>query len=61
MAAAVRPAPGIEARFVNEPNWQELMWFHECFHGDVGQGLGADHQTGWTTLVTRLIEELPKK
>ena len=56
-----RPALGMEARFVNDPHWQELMWFHEYFHGDTGQGLGADHQTGWTALVTRLIEQLPSK
>ncbi len=56
-----RPALGMEARFVNDPHWQELMWFHEYFHGDTGQGLGADHQTGWTALVTRLIEQLPAK
>ncbi len=56
-----RPALGMEARFVNDPHWQELMWFHEYFHGDTGQGLGADHQTGWTALVTRLIEHLPSK
>jgi hypothetical protein len=56
-----RPALGMEARFVNDPHWQELMWFHEYFHGDTGQGLGADHQTDGTTRATRLIEELPKK
>jgi len=51
-----RPALGMESRFVSDPHWQELMWFHEYFHGDTGQGLGASHQTGWTALVTRLIE-----
>ncbi len=51
-----RPALGLESRFVNDPHWRELMWFHEYFHGDTGQGLGASHQTGWTALVTRLIE-----
>ena len=51
-----RPALGMEARFVRDPHWQELMWFHEYFHGETGQGLGASHQTGWTALVTRLIE-----
>jgi hypothetical protein len=51
-----RPALGMESRFVNDPHWRELMWFHEYFHGDTGQGLGASHQTGWTALVTRLIE-----
>ena len=53
-----RPALGLEPRFVNDPHWRELLWFHEYFHGDTGQGLGASHQTGWTALVTRLIEEL---
>jgi hypothetical protein len=56
-SAGRRPALGMEARFVNDPHWRELMWFHEYFHGDTGQGLGANHQTGWTALVTRLIEE----
>ena len=35
----------------------ELL-FHEYFHGDTGRGLGASHQTGWTALVARLIEDL---
>jgi hypothetical protein len=30
--------------------------FHEYFHGDTGQGLGASHQTGWTALVASLLE-----
>jgi hypothetical protein len=54
-----RPALGMEARFVNDPHWQDLLWFHEYFHGDTGQGLGASHQTGWTSLVARLIEQVP--
>jgi hypothetical protein len=32
-----------------------LLWFHEYFHGDTGEGLGASHQTGWTALVAHLI------
>ena len=52
-----RPALGMDARFVNDPHWQGLLWFHEYFHGDTGQGLGADHQTGWTALVAELIEK----
>jgi hypothetical protein len=51
-----RPALGMETRFVSDPHWQELVWFHEYFHGETGQGLGASHQTGWTALVARLIE-----
>jgi hypothetical protein len=51
-----RPALGMESRFVSDPHWQELVWFHEYFHGETGAGLGASHQTGWTALVARLIE-----
>src|ERR1035437_4050146 len=51
-----RPALGMESRFASDPHWQELLWFHEYFHGETGQGLGASHQTGWTALVVRLIE-----
>jgi hypothetical protein len=32
-------------------------WFHEYFHGDIGAGLGASHQTGWTGLVAKLIQQ----
>ncbi|TGZ79784.1 Six-hairpin glycosidase [Ascodesmis nigricans] len=38
-------------------NWRELVFFHEFFHGDSGQGLGASHQTGWTGLVAKLIHD----
>jgi len=31
--------------------------FHEFFHGDTGAGLGASHQTGWTGLVAKLIQQ----
>ena len=55
--AGRRPALGQEKRFVENPHWRDLVWFHEYFHGDTGQGLGASHQTGWTALVCRLIEE----
>jgi len=29
--------------------------FHEYFHADTGQGLGASHQTGWTALIATLL------
>jgi len=47
---------GIEA-FQNDPNWQDLILFHEYFHGDNGAGIGANHQTGWTGLVAKLIQQ----
>jgi hypothetical protein len=40
-----------------DPNWRDLVLFHEYFHGDTGAGLGASHQTGWTALVAKLIEQ----
>ena len=51
-----RPVFGMEPRFVNDPHWQDLLLFHEYFHGDTGQGLGASHQTGWTALIAKLLE-----
>jgi hypothetical protein len=38
-----------------EPYWRNLLLFHEYFHGETGQGLGAAHQTGWTGLVANLV------
>jgi hypothetical protein len=31
--------------------------FHEYFHGDNGAGIGASHQTGWTGLVGKLLQQ----
>jgi hypothetical protein len=36
---------------------RDLNWFHEYFHGDTGAGLGASHQTGWTGLIAKLIQQ----
>ncbi len=33
------------------------MLFYEYFHGDNGAGLGASHQTGWTALVAKLLQQ----
>ncbi len=41
-----------------DPTGRILVLFHEYFHGDDGRGLGASHQTGWTALVVRCIEDL---
>lgn len=38
-----------------DPHWKDLTLFHEYFHGDSGQGLGAAHQTGWTGLLANLV------
>jgi hypothetical protein len=44
-------------RFQHDPHWRDLVPFHEYFHGDDGAGLGASHQTGWTALVAKLIQQ----
>ncbi len=45
-------------RYAQDPDFRELLLFHENFHADSGAGLGAEHQTGWTALVTRLVAKL---
>lgn len=51
-----RPCHGKDSLFATNPHWRDLLLFHEFFHGDNGSGLGASHQTGWTALVARLLE-----
>jgi hypothetical protein len=46
--------------YAHDPHWRDLILFHEYFHGDTGEGLGASHQTGWTGLVANLIDEWRK-
>ena len=48
------------ARFVNDPHWRDLVLFYEYFHGDTGRGVGASHQTGWTSLVVSLLESVAR-
>jgi mannosylglycerate hydrolase MGH1-like protein len=57
-ASGARPCHGGDRRFAEDPNWRELVLFHEYFHGDTGRGVGASHQTGWTALVVRCLEDL---
>jgi hypothetical protein len=52
-----RPVNGNTPKFYADPNWSDLILFYEYFHGDTGQGLGASHQTGWTALVTKLLQQ----
>jgi hypothetical protein len=44
-------------KFQRDPYWRDLVPFYEYFHGDNGAGIGANHQTGWTGLVAKLIEQ----
>jgi hypothetical protein len=44
-------------RFQHDPHWRDYLPFHEYFHGDSGRGMGASHQTGWTGLVAKLLQQ----
>ncbi len=52
-----RPVFGDANIFQSDPHWRDLILFYEYFHADNGAGLGAGHQTGWTGLVAKLIEQ----
>lgn len=52
-----RPVFGGEALFQSDPHWRDHVLFYEYFHGDNGAGIGASHQTGWTALVAKLLQQ----
>ena len=60
-ASGKRPNDGAAQKFANDPHWRDLVLFHEYFHGDTGQGLGASHQTGWTALIAKLLLQQSRK
>jgi hypothetical protein len=55
-----RPCHGTDPRYADDPAWRDLILFYEYFDGDTGRGVGASHQTGWTSLVARCIEGLAR-
>jgi hypothetical protein len=55
-ASGNRPIHGDNRTLQTDLNFQEHLLFHEYFDGDTGRGLGANHQTGWTGLVAKLIQ-----
>jgi len=56
-ATGRRPCHGADERYARDPAWKDLVLFYECFHGDNGRGVGASHQTGWTGLVAKLLQQ----
>jgi len=52
-----RPVFGTNDTFQQGAHWRDLVLFHEYFHGDTGAGLGASHQTGWTAIVAKLLQQ----
>jgi hypothetical protein len=51
-----RPVHGGTEKFQTDPHWRDQILFYAYFHGDNGAGLGANHQTGWTGVVAKLIQ-----
>jgi hypothetical protein len=56
-ASGHRPVHGDHPLLQSDPNWRDYPLFYEYFHGDTGAGIGASHQTGWTALVAKLLEQ----
>ena len=52
-----RPIYGSNRKLQEDPNFRDYLQFHEYFHGDTGEGVGASHQTGWTALVAKLLQQ----
>ncbi len=52
-----RPSNGVNDVFRYDEHWRDLVLFHEYFHAETGEGLGASHQTGWTGLVAKLLQQ----
>ncbi len=59
-ASGRRPVTTATSAMPTDPHWRDLVLFHEYFHGDTGRGVGASHQTGWTALVARALEDLAR-
>jgi hypothetical protein len=52
-----RPVHSAQDQYREDPHWRDLVLFYEYFHGDDGSGVGASHQTGWTGLVAKLLQQ----
>jgi hypothetical protein len=52
-----RPVNGHVEKFQTDPHWRDYVLFYEYFNGDSGAGVGASHQTGWTGIVTKLMQQ----
>ena len=50
-----RPVLRHQPQLQMDPNYRDCIPFYEYFHGDTGRGIGASHQTGWTSLIAKLL------
>ncbi len=53
-----RPCHGEAKIYSEKPSWNNLVLFYEYFHGDTGRGVGASHQTGWTSLIADCLHRI---
>ncbi len=53
-----RAVYGNNEKFQTDEHWRDYILFFEYFHGDHGTGLGASHQTGWTGLMGKILQQL---
>ena len=51
------PCFGAAKRYSDSDDWKGLLLFHEYFHAETGEGIGASHQTGWTSLIVSLVRD----
>jgi hypothetical protein len=58
-ASGARPSHASLGALARDPAFSDDVLFYEYFHGEDGRGLGASHQTGWTSLVAKLLEQSP--
>jgi len=57
-----RPVNSQYPRFQTDSDFKDYILFYEYFHGDTGRGVGASHQTGWTGLISKILQpKFPKK
>lgn len=52
-----RPLYNGYSKYQDDEHFRDHLMFFEYFHGDTGAGLGANHQTGWTALVAKLLQQ----
>ncbi len=53
-----RPVHNHVSQYARSGQWKDLLLFYEYFHGDTGRGVGASHQTGWTAMIAKIINQL---
>ena len=54
-AAGERAVLRHQPQLQKDPHYQDCIPFYEYFHGDTGRGVGASHQSGWTSLIAKLL------